>query len=588
MDTGSSVRAVAGKQGGEFRPRIAPEISYDLSNLDPLLNAKWQLTVSEAFKKLSGAERRYAYHRYLAPKGIVLDRENRRLAFSGRPRLADARAKLDSPKLVVVAKKLEATLESLRGMSDAGAYVDLLEGSVSVFDAYDSEGDLHQIGQKNLLRQAYLDELVLLTRSAPLEIASSRRGLTSGVLREFIIEVFLKQQMLGYRFRTQTAKSLLDHAHSFIREQIADEACMRQCEVIATERYLFLVGPVKKLSFNAYSARRFLAEETLLDGASVYFNGMAIPFGSLGNEDITRHLQWSLSRVVTVERQVSAGVLAMMEAAHNARAEVLLPLLAGGLSADGSGFAAAISSKLRAFEELLAASVLSRLPRVLLEFAKTEDDHDYLFFGLRSYIMQLAADVRDFSDQFALSFNDAAQELELRLLSYLRLLEKRRDTLFSLSLRENPAAIEDAKLPLLEFKSALKEFGPSARQLAERQRRLQQAIIEPSKGLGGVLDRAFSRQQKRRESIERLELALSLKKKQCLVSLIRICKRMTGLTVYLELEDLVEVDEALRRYALPAGKDGVSQLPVLISLWESQSSFDFDSIAKKLGVRVEE
>lgn len=587
MDAGSTAKAVAATSGnGEYRPRIAPEISSDLSNLDPLLNAKWQLTVSAAFRKLSGEERRYAYQRYLAPKGIVLDREKRRLAFRGRPGLAEIKSKLTSSKLLVVVKKLEGALASLASLSDAIAYVDLLEGSLSVLDAFDPGEDLQLISQKSLLRQAYLDELVLLTRRAPLEIASSRRGLTSGVVRDFVVDVFLRQQMLGYRFRTESADSLRDHDNAFIRNQIAEEAVVRQCEVVATERYLFLIGPVKSLSFNAYSARRFLAEEELLHGSSVYFNGIAIPFASLEKVDVTRHLAWSLSRVLTVERQVSAGVLALMETAHKARSEVLQPLLSGKLSADGSGLATAIASKSRAFEELLASSVLSRLPRVLVEFAKSEDDYDYLFFGLRAYIMRLAADVRDFSDQFALSLSDGAQELELRLLSYLRMLEKRRDTLFSLSLRDDPTVIAAAGLPLAEFKASLVDCEPDVRALARRQQRLQQAIVQPRKGLGAALDRALRRQEKRRAGLERTDAGIALKKKQCLVSLIRICKRHSGLSVYLELEGLCEVDEAVRHYALPAGGDGLSQLPVLVALWEDQAALDFAAMAKKLGITL--
>ena len=46
------------------------------------------------------------------------------------------------------------------------------------------------------------------------------------------------------------------------------------------------------------------------------------------------------------------------------------------------------------------------------------------------------------------------------------------------------------------------------------------------------------------------------------------------------------VDEALRRYALPAGKGGIGQLPLLVTLWEDQLAFDFDIIAKRLGITI--
>ena len=98
------------------------------------------------------------------------------------------------------------------------------------------------------------------------------------------------------------------------------------------------------------------------------------------------------------------------------------------------------------------------------------------------------------------------------------------------------------------------------------------------------MENTFNRAEKRGLALERLERDLALQKKQCLVGLIRICKRYPELTVYLELEELVVADEAQRRYALPAGQDGLAQLPRLVSLWEDQLAFDFEIIAERLGV----
>ncbi len=572
--------------GGESRPRISPDISAGLAELDPLLNAKWQASVSAAFKTLTGEEREYAYHRYLAPKGIRVDAENRRLTFAGRPSLADVKSKLDSQKLIALAVKLEAVLLSLRGLSDAAPFVDLLEGSVSTVDDFAVGEELRQIRQKQMLRQAYLDELVVLVRSASLRVPATHRGLTAGTLREFLIEVFLRQKMLGYRFRTRSAVELKSHSSDFISSEIAAEAMTRQCELVATERYLFLIGPVKNLSLNPYSARRFLHEEVAMAGSAVFFSGMVIPLGSLEKPHICKHLSWTVGRVLTVERQVSAGVVSTVESAWRVREEVLLPILNEGVSADGSDLGEAIANKLSAFEQLLATSVLSRLPRALVEFAKTSDDYDYLFFNLRDYFLRLAADVREFSAQFALAYSDAVEELELRLLSYVSLLEKRRDTIFSLALRHSPEVIEDAALPLLEFRAAVKEFEPQLRKLKERQKQLQRAVVAPAAGMAGVVERVLNLTEKRRTALVRLEQDLALMKKQCLVGLIRICKRYPELTVYLELEGLVGVDEALRRYALPAGRDGISGLPRLVSLWEDQSGFDLAPIAERLGMRL--
>ena len=41
-----------------------------------------------------------------------------------------------------------------------------------------------------------------------------------------------------------------------------------------------------------------------------------------------------------------------------------------------------------------------------------------------------------------------------------------------------------------------------------------------------------------------------------------------------------------KHYALPAGKDGISELPKLVRLLEEQSNFDFEDIAKRLSSSV--
>lgn len=588
MDAENTQRNLRGDgTGGEFRPRISPSVSSELLDLDPLLNAKWQNTVSAAFKALSGEERKYAYRRYLAPKGIRIDAENKRLTFLGRPTIVDIKNKLDSPKLLAIAAKLEAALSALGELRDAGPYIDLLEASVSLISGEATEEDLLSIRLRRALRQAFLDALVMLTRSAPMLVPATHRGLTPGAVRDFVIEVFLKHQMLGYRFRVSPAESLVNHENAFISKKISQEACTRQCEVVATERYLYLVGPVKDFSLNPYSARRFLHEDAVLNGSSVFFNGMAIPYSSLGDEAITQHLTWTLGRIVTIERQVNAGLAALMASANKVRVDTLLPLLGGEISADGTGVGVVVASRVRAFEELLTSNVLAKLPQALAVFAKTNDDHDYLFFNLRAYFLQLVGDVREFGARFAMACDDAVEELELKLLSYLRLLEKRRDVVFSLRLREDPSVLAGARLPLLEFKRLIKEYEPQARRLMLKKAKVQKTLLMPVSKWREAVDGALGRADRHRVDLERLERDLALKKKQCLVGLIRICKRYPELTVYLEREELVAVNEALRRYALPVGSDGISQLPIVISLWEDQLAFDFDAIAKRIGVTVE-
>lgn len=565
------------------RPRLSPEINLELQYLDPLLHVEWRSRINSVFKKLNGEERKYAYLRHLVPKGIRIDTESKRLTFSGRPSLANIRIEIKSSRLLQITNKLEQTIGKLQRENDATAYIDIMESSICMIDDFNPDGNLKQQKEKLRLRQAYLDDLVHITRNTELSVPQNMRGLTSIIVQSFIIEVFLHQQMQGYRFRTQAIESLLKHPHPFIQKTVYQEALIRQCEVIHTERYLYLIGPTQQSIQNAFSARRFMNEESVMNGSAVFFNAMVVPLRSLDKPKITEHLSWSLSRIVTLERQVSADTKELIEQCLAVHRNSLLPILTDDIIADGSNLARAIDQKLVNYEQILTNNILAKLPNAVIDTAKTHDDHDYLFFHIRNLLILLASDIRDFCSHFAVSYSNTAKELELRILSYLCLMEKRKDSIFSLGLKQNPGLLNDAKKPALEFKATITEIEPATRAIEKKIQSIQQQILKPRNNLQIWLDQRLDRQTKRRAALNGQRIKLNLKKKQCLVALIRICKHDPSHTAYLELENIVEVDEKVRHYALPAGTGGIGQLPKLVRLWENEADFNFTEIMTALG-----
>ena len=65
-------------------------------------------------------------------------------------------------------------------------------------------------------------------------------------------------------------------------------------------------------------------------------------------------------------------------------------------------------------------------------------------------------------------------------------------------------------------------------------------------------------------------------------AIVNIPKRYPNITIYLEFEGLISVDESVRHYALPKGEEGLSLLPMLIRLPEDTREFDILAVKELL------
>ena len=179
------------------RQSLPREVSILLQELDPLLDADWYQKVVVLFKSLSAPQRTYAFANYLRGKGIQHDRETKKLVFSGRPGVSDLRDSISSSALQQVVVKLLKAEEMLRNTRNAIAFADLMESSISIIDNFDVQESLILQKEKQALRQAFLDDLVLIVRGSEFQIPENRRGLTNDIIANYFIQVYLKQQMQG-------------------------------------------------------------------------------------------------------------------------------------------------------------------------------------------------------------------------------------------------------------------------------------------------------------------------------------------------------------------------------------------------------
>lgn len=567
------------------KQNLPREVSILLQELDPLLDADWYQRIVILFKTLSGPQRAYALVNYLQPKGILHDKESKKLVFAGRPGVSDLRHGISSSALQQIVAKLLKAEDMLRNTRDAAAFADLMESSITIIDNFDVQESLILQKEKQALRQAFLDDLVLIVRGSEFKIPENRRGLTNEIICIYFIQVYLKQQMQGYRFRSTPVSVLEREPQELISGYVASEAKIRECDVVRTNKAWFLIGPVRSFGQNPFSARRFLHEDSVMGGKVVYFNVVAIPCGEIRNEKLVEHLKWSITRIVTLQRQLSAGIVELVRQMEMAHTEKLAPMLQQTIEADGTELEQAIEQRMLEYEQQLSILILAKLPKAVTELAKSQDDFEYLFHHLRQFIIQLACDVRDFSGQFAATFSLASKELDLKMMSFLALLDKRKDTLFITGRSAEPDPMLDPAMPSTEFKNALDSFEPEMQQLKDKFRQVVSKTAAPRSGVVIWLEKTF-KLDKRRITPEIVQRDMEQLRKKCLVSLIRICKRYPKITVYVELEGLNDVDTSVRHYALPAGPEGLGHLPKLIRLHEDSSLFNGEDVRKRLNFSI--
>jgi serine/threonine-protein kinase PpkA len=561
--------------------RLPREVMIALQDLDPLFDKEWRTLATTLLAKLDDDEKQHVYEHFLAPKGIVLD-NRKQLVFPGRKTVQEVMAEdIRHPSLQALGQKLLKMELMLRSTVELHVFSDTIESGLSIINNFDAQENLAVQKEKTILRNAFLDDLVPFVREARFVVPPNRRSLTMEAIRAYIIEVYLKHEMMGYRFKTQSYAMLEESENSFIKTTVAEEARVRQCDVVKTEGFYYLIGPARDSTQNSYSIRRFLHEDTTMEGQVVYFNVVTIPFSALQNPETQENISWQLSRIVTLQRQLSLAIIDLVQKMEVGYRMELRPLLLREIGADGSDIETEIRQRLADYERKLSVQLIGKLPKILREMAKTQDDYEYVFINMRRLIIELACDVRDFAAQSSAMWSDSAEKLDCRMMSYLTLLDKRKEYLFSKEVIQASKPAQDATLLIQELKNTVKQFETEIDALDEQLRLAIMAQEKKKNVFQRLMEKWFGSSEKV-VTPEEFHQKIDQAKIRCVIALIKIVKRYALITVYLEFEGIASIEEGLRRYALSAGGDGVTRIPLLLTIHEKPENIHLGALKKML------
>ncbi len=173
--------------------------------------------------------------------------------------------------------------------------------------------------------------------------------------------------------------------------------------------------------------------------------------------------------------------------------------------------------------------------------------------------------------------------MEFKLVSYLRLMEKRKYSTFNEE-RENileKSPELDYKKPMDELKAIVEEAHPKIKRIkSELKEAYRQIELANDRGdWQKFWDKCIGRKLPEPEKIrQKLDLAA----KESYVAIVRIPKKYKKTSIYLEFEGLIGIDDTVRHYAFPKGEEGISLLPILIRLPEDTRDFDVNSVKEAI------
>lgn len=564
------------EQGRKFRSYVSM-----LQSFDPVLDENWERAIIPILEDIDPARRKYIESRCLLPKGVKLDPK------TGEPKFSRATVKRLLPSLVEpVARKLGEDLIKIQlallETDKLVTFANRAEKGLSLITQVDRQAKVALIVEVERLRRAFLHDLAEITRRSKITMPGNHRKLTIEQVKLFILNVFLRHELAGNSFRSQPLKVLEKHSNEFVRTRVAEEARSRQCEIFIAEGFVFLVSPTVDGSTNSYSLRRFLHEEALMGRSEIYINGLAFNLAKADDPDEQALFEKSIVRILSLERRVADGVRQTVEEMDKVYTEQLSPkLFRPQVAADGSDMDEALRKHLQSWERDLSLLVIGKFIKALTVEAKSQDDLDYLSLNTRTILLAAVYDLMQFNLLPIAEFSAATEELDHRMTAYFHYFEKNHDAIFRLlkkeeseplhemALAEQLALVKDSKEKMTELEEELKDV-----LLREKKKEDRSAFQKKLSGMfGGGQSKVNS------ESVRK---KIDAEKRRCLLTFIKNVKRHSKVFTYMELENLIPVDELKRHYTLAHGVRGVGRLPLYIRLYEDRSQLNVEHLESAL------
>ena len=255
---------------------IPYQIRATLLQMEPSLDANWEELLANIFEGADIDVREEIDRQILKPKEIQWNRVTNSFDYRVTNSLAILKHSFSSERMRSIATKLSHSINWLKNITDPIQIADYLENALHQIDQIPVEDDLKLQREKMMMRRVYLQDVAKLIRTLEIDPPGGVRGLTPNQIKSFIVEVYIKQQLLGYWFKPLLARSSAMMDHPFFKFWLLKEQSVRRFDIVKTSEYLFIIAPVSNFENNPYSIRRFLFEDFLDYNEQIFLNGIVL------------------------------------------------------------------------------------------------------------------------------------------------------------------------------------------------------------------------------------------------------------------------------------------------------------------------
>ncbi|MFW1941936.1 hypothetical protein ACG93R_00255 [Acinetobacter guillouiae] len=296
-----------------------------LLQLEPSTDLNWEQVLCDVFDEANIEVREEIERQILRPKEIQWNKGNNSFEFKITNSLENLKYSFENERMRSIATKLSNSINWLKNITDSIQIADYLENALYQIDLISVDDHLNLQREKLLIRRVFLQDVAKLIRTLNIEAPAGIRNLTSDQIKCFIIEVFIKQQLLGYWFKPLLTKSSELMKRPFFKYFILREQRIRKFDIVKTSEFIYLIAPIENFEQNPYSIRRFLFEENIEYKNQVYVTGLVLDTDQMSESEYRDSTDLLIQKMVTIQHQVHRDVIEIVQEFEDFTENKLLP-----------------------------------------------------------------------------------------------------------------------------------------------------------------------------------------------------------------------------------------------------------------------
>ena len=573
---------------------IPYELRVKILQIDPKLDVYWEEYLTQIFNELSAEERNNVNEQLLKDKGIVWDKETQSFEYKDKNDIigGDLQSLIsltNHPQMQLFIGNLVKVLEQLESCNDVAQVADILENNIEQIKDFDVGRNLplQAVKYKVLSAFVYQAATIIRNKKSAFIIPDNKRKLNAEICKTFINEIYLKEQLLGYSFKTLANRQLLDYSVPLIHDFLHQEQKVRKLHIVRTSKYIFAVAPSIEHTVSPYRTRRFLEENRLFSRDSWVLKGCCVDVDRLEKEkdpqlvqSMEEQFRHHIDHIVSVQSTVNPLLVELFDKLEDEHQDLLLPLLFKPLNAE-KDISGAIIERLQTYEDLLGEYILIPLHEGLGRMLVNHDECEYAFIAAQQLFGTIINVFENFQSLPAVRENRFANRFADRLVAYAIFLKKRYSDIFMIeSSRAAVNYMEEVDKKMRSgFEKLTEIISKNFAEYYSLEKEVQ-TLKEKLDGSNSFLDKLLKRKQHwetLRYEKQRQANKISWNVHQETAALPKEFKEQI---VDLEFDALMVSNDNLHRYAFPAGENGLTKLPVLLTFSNNVSDFDFTELTR--------